>query len=48
MINVLFINPNLKSKAYQSLSQIYSTIEPPTWSLLLLTQLELKVSQHKF
>ncbi len=35
MINVLFINPNLKSKAYQKLSQTYSTIEPPTWSLLL-------------
>lgn len=35
MIDVLFINPNLKSKAYQKLSDTYSTIEPPTWSLLL-------------
>jgi len=34
-MDVLFINPNSSSKAYQDLSKVFSAIEPPTWSLLL-------------
>ena len=34
-IDVLFITPNNKKKIYQGLSDDYSAIEPPTWSLLL-------------
>jgi len=34
-LDVLFVNPNSSAKAYQNLSEIYSAIEPPTWSLLL-------------
>lgn len=32
---VLFINPDSSAKAYQGLADVYSAIEPPTWSLLL-------------
>ena len=35
MIDVLFINPNSSKYAYQALSDKYSAIETPTWSLLL-------------
>ena len=35
MIDVIFINPGHSKKVYQDLSQKYSAIEPPTWSLLL-------------
>lgn len=31
----LFVNPNSSVKAYQGLSEVFSAIEPPTWSLLL-------------
>ncbi len=34
-MDVLFINPDSSSKAYQGLALVYSAIEPPTWSLLL-------------
>ena len=34
-LDVLFINPDSSSKAYQGLSETYSAIEPPTWALLL-------------
>jgi anaerobic magnesium-protoporphyrin IX monomethyl ester cyclase len=34
-MDVLFINPDSSAKAYQGLAQVYSAIEPPTWSLLL-------------
>lgn len=34
-MDVLFINPDSSSKAYQDLAKVYSAIEPPTWSLLL-------------
>jgi anaerobic magnesium-protoporphyrin IX monomethyl ester cyclase len=34
-MDVLFINPDSSLKAYQELAQVYSAIEPPTWSLLL-------------
>lgn len=34
-MDVLFINPDSSSKAYQGLAKVYSAIEPPTWSLLL-------------
>ncbi len=34
-IDVLFVNPDSASSAYQKLSKTYSAIEPPTWSLLL-------------
>ncbi len=34
-LDVLFINPDSSSKAYQGLAAVYSAIEPPTWSLLL-------------
>ncbi len=34
-IDVLFVNPNSSSKAYQDLAKLYSAIEPPTWALLL-------------
>lgn len=34
-MDVLFINPNSSTKAYQGLAAVYSAIEPPTWSLLL-------------
>lgn len=35
MIDVLFITPNNSKGIYQKLSNKYSSIEPPTWSLLL-------------
>lgn len=35
MLDVLFINPDSSSKAYQGLAAVFSAIEPPTWSLLL-------------
>ncbi|WP_420402532.1 B12-binding domain-containing radical SAM protein [Nisaea sp.] len=34
-LDVLFVNPNSAKAAYQALSNLYSAIEPPTWSLLL-------------
>ena len=34
-IDVLFVNPDSSAKAYQGLAEVYSAIEPPTWSLLL-------------
>ncbi|MEC7488231.1 MAG: radical SAM protein [Pseudomonadota bacterium] len=35
MLDVLFVNPDSSSAAYQGLAKEYSAIEPPTWSLLL-------------
>ena len=35
MIDVLFITPNNSKGIYQKLSNKYSSIETPTWSLLL-------------
>lgn len=35
MLDVLFINPNSSKKTYQDLSNKYTAIETPTWSLLL-------------
>ncbi len=35
IIDVLFINPDSSTKAYQGLAAVFSAIEPPTWSLLL-------------
>ena len=35
MTDVLFLNPNTSKKIYQGLSNKYTAIEPPTWSLLL-------------
>jgi anaerobic magnesium-protoporphyrin IX monomethyl ester cyclase len=35
MIDVLLINPGNSNKVYQDLSNKYTAIEPPTWSLLL-------------
>ena len=34
-MDVLFINPDSSARAYQSLSKVYSTIEPSTWPMLL-------------
>jgi len=34
-MDVLFVNPDSSSKAYQDLAKVYSAIEPPTWALLL-------------
>lgn len=34
-VDVVFINPDSSSTAYQSLSSHYAAIEPPTWALLL-------------
>ena len=34
-MDVLFVTPDSSVKAYQDLSERYSAIEPPTWSLLL-------------
>ena len=34
-LDVVFINPDSSSQAYQGLAQVFSAIEPPTWSLLL-------------
>jgi len=34
-MDILFINTDSSAKAYQGLAQLYSAIEPPTWSLLL-------------
>jgi radical SAM superfamily enzyme YgiQ (UPF0313 family) len=34
-LDVLFINADSSSLAYQDLAKLYSAIEPPTWSLLL-------------
>jgi len=35
VLDVLFVNPDSSAKAYQGLADIFSAIEPPTWSLLL-------------
>lgn len=34
-MDVLLINPNSSTRAYQDLAKIYAAIEPPTWALLL-------------
>jgi len=34
-LDVLFISPGNSKSIYQDLSDDYSSIEPPTWSLLL-------------
>lgn len=34
-LDVLFVEPDSSARAYQALSQTYSAIETPTWSLLL-------------
>lgn len=34
-MDVLFVTPDSSAKAYQGLADVYSAIEPPTWSLLL-------------
>ncbi len=34
-MDALFVNPDSSAKAYQGLANLYSAIEPPTWSLLL-------------
>lgn len=34
-LDALFVTPDSSAKAYQGLAQVYSAIEPPTWSLLL-------------
>ena len=34
-MDVLFVTPDSSLTAYQGLSEVYSAIEPPTWSLLL-------------
>jgi hypothetical protein len=34
-MDVLLANPDSSAKAYQGLANLYSAIEPPTWSLLL-------------
>ncbi len=34
-LDVLFVEPNSSFEAYQELSNVYSAIETPTWSLLL-------------
>jgi anaerobic magnesium-protoporphyrin IX monomethyl ester cyclase len=34
-LDVLFVNPDSSSQAYQGLANTYSAIEPPTWALLL-------------
>jgi len=34
-MDLLLINPNSSSQAYQGLAELYSAIEPPTWALLL-------------
>ena len=42
MIDVLFVIPNSSKKAYQGLANHYSTIEPPTWALLLASSVRKK------
>ena len=42
-MDVLFINPGSSVQAYQDLSKVFSTIEPPTWSLLLAESCRSKV-----
>lgn len=34
-LDVLLVNPDSSTKAYQGLANVYSAIEPPTWALLL-------------
>jgi radical SAM superfamily enzyme YgiQ (UPF0313 family) len=34
-MDLLLVTPDSSAKAYQGLAQVYSAIEPPTWSLLL-------------
>jgi anaerobic magnesium-protoporphyrin IX monomethyl ester cyclase len=34
-MDILFVNSTSSAKAYQSLAEVYSAIEPPTWALLL-------------
>ena len=35
MSDVVFVNPDSSLTAYQDLAEVFSAIEPPTWSLLL-------------
>jgi anaerobic magnesium-protoporphyrin IX monomethyl ester cyclase len=39
-MDVIFVNPDSSLDAYQALSQTYSAIEPPTWSLLLASAVQ--------
>ena len=39
-MDILFVIPNSSKEAYQSLSEHYSAIEPPTWALLLASSLK--------
>jgi hypothetical protein len=34
-MDALFVNPDSSASSYQGLADVYSAIEPPTWSLLL-------------
>ena len=40
MVDVLFITPDSSVAAYQDLANLYSAIEPPTWSLLLASSVK--------
>ena len=42
MFDVLFVTPNSSASAYQGLANVYSAIEPPTWSLLLANAVRAK------
>ena len=43
-IDIVFITPNNSSGIYQELSNEYSAIETPTWSLLLAVRSKITVS----
>ena len=40
MVDVLFVTPDSSLAAYQDLADLYSAIEPPTWSLLLASSVK--------
>lgn len=40
MVDVLFVTPDSSLAAYQDLANLYSAIEPPTWSLLLASSVK--------
>ena len=40
MVDVLFVTPDSSLVAYQDLANLYSAVEPPTWSLLLASSVK--------
>ena len=47
-MDVVFVTPGNSKAIYQELSNKYSAIEPPTWSLLLASLVDQKDLKYLF